>query len=137
MTTTFSKHDTGLIRTVLLFSGLVFISAVLENLTSHWKYFKYAFISETQEVPAKKYSSVWEDYYVNSHPQHASIIPYNIVLAIGVCLCNKWAVYAWNFGDVLISVIARAIYKRFQLNYKDFKEKLKTVPAVIPSNVIN
>lgn len=117
--TVFYKEDTKLFRSVILVSGIIFSSAILENIISHWKFFKGAFTG----APSN-YSTVWEKYYIESHGQYLQVLPYNLVLSFAVFLCNKWAVYAWNFGDILISVIARATYKRFQLHLVDLKEKM-------------
>lgn len=122
--TEFYKEDTKLFRSITLISGIIFTSAILENLVSHWKYFKVVFYPKRSSENETPYSSVWEHYYMEAHGQYLRIIPYNIVVSILLFLCNKWAVYAWNFGDILISVIARAVYKRFQLHLEDLQEKL-------------
>jgi len=123
--TDFYKEDTKLFRSITLISGIIFTSAILENLVSHWRYFKVAFYPNSSSPSEQSYSSIWEKYYVEAHGQYLRIIPYNIVVSILLFLCNKWAVYAWNFGDILVSVIARAVYKRFQLHLEEFKEKLE------------
>lgn len=120
--TVFYKEDTKLFHSITLISGVIFTSAILENLISHWRYFKDVFYPKSSSL--SMYSSVWEKYYTEAHGQYLRIIPYNMVVSIVLFLCNKWAVYAWNFGDILISVIARAVYKRFQLHLEDFREKL-------------
>ncbi|CAL8093436.1 unnamed protein product [Orchesella dallaii] len=117
--TVFYKEDTDLFRSITLISGIIYSSAILENLVSHWRFFNNPYRESTKmRIP------VWEAYYERSHGQYANVIPYNVVLAIGVFLCNKWAVYAWNFGDILIAVIARAVYQRFKLHHEDLKSKI-------------
>jgi len=52
------------------------------------------------------------------------MLKYNPVIAIIVFLCNKWAVSAWNLGDIFIFICSRALYGRFKCFYEDAKVKL-------------
>ena len=53
------------------------------------------------------------------------IIPYHFTSAMFVFFCAKYAILAWNFGDVLTAVISRVIYYRFKmLNDEASKELL-------------
>lgn len=131
--TTFWKEDTHLMRSVILVSGIIYTSAILENLVSHWSYFKGVFFPAANQG---KEFSVWENYFVKSHSQYLNVVPYNIVFAVGVFICNKCAVYAWNFGDILVAVFARATFKRFQLHFEDFKEKIDNLPTLVTGTVI-
>lgn len=39
---------------------------------------------------------------------------YSSLNILAVFICNKFAVYAWNFGDIFIIIISRALYGKFK-----------------------
>ena len=43
----------------------------------------------------------------------ANFIPHHDVFAVLLILSNKLALYAWNYQDILIMVMSRALYFRF------------------------
>jgi hypothetical protein len=103
------------------------------NIQSYEVKAKRKFISQITEHVANPL----EYYYENSHKEWAKMIPYHSTAAIFVFLCNKWAVYAWNWGDVLISVISRALYGKFKWFDKSVKETLLKPSSGIYFNRIN
>lgn len=108
----FYQEDRHLFRDVGLISGVTFTSAILENLVSYWKVFQ----------PSER--SFWEDFMKTHYAQYSNFLPSHPAIAVSLFICNKLVLYAWDFGDVLIIVIARAMYKRFQNQLADFKRKL-------------
>ncbi|CAG7727747.1 unnamed protein product [Allacma fusca] len=61
--------------------------------------------------------TAWEVYYVRSHGQWVEIVPYHAAIAVYVFISNKLALYAWNYLDITIIVLARAVYFRFKALY--------------------
>lgn len=86
--------------------------------------FTQIFLSCAERVPQPL-----QYYYENSHKQWSLMIPYHATAAIGVFLCNKWAVYAWNFGDIFIAVISRGLYGKFKRFVESVEEKLLKSPS--------
>lgn len=53
-------------------------------------------------------------YYKTDNGQWLKLIPYHEIFPIILFFANKWAVYAWNFMDVFIATLCRAIYFKFE-----------------------
>lgn len=64
-------------------------------------------------------------YYEVSHTHWSDMIPYHPLMAVWVFVCNKLAVYAWNFGDIFIAVVSRALYGQFAEFLKSAVENLR------------
>lgn len=94
----------------LKINGLAFLvmaSAISENAVSHVKSFlKYG--DNTNKT-------ILQWYYEDSHEDWAEVIPYNAWITATVFVCNKWAVYAWNFGDVFVTILSIALYGQFKV----------------------
>ena len=56
-----------------------------------------------------------EVYYIRSHENWAGLIPYHPILGIYVFLSNKFALYAWNYMDITIALLSRALYQKFKV----------------------
>ena len=52
------------------------------------------------------------------------IIPYHFTSAMFVFICAKYAIIAWNFGDVFTAVISRVIYYRFKMINEEASREL-------------
>jgi len=53
------------------------------------------------------------------------LIPSSDIAAVFAFVSNKLAIYSWNFADILIGVLSRAIYFRFKALGLTITEKLK------------
>ncbi|OXA42858.1 Gustatory receptor for sugar taste 64f [Folsomia candida] len=111
--------DASLHLSINTIAGTILISAIAENAVSHLLLFP---LHERVPQPLQY-------YYENSHKQWSLMIPYHATAAIGVFLCNKWAVYAWNFGDIFIAVISRGLYGKFKRFVESVEEKLLKSPS--------
>ena len=60
-------------------------------------------------------ASALEVYYIRSHESWASLVPYHPILGIYVFLSNKFALYAWNYMDITIALLSRALYQKFKV----------------------
>lgn len=120
---TFYYEDTNLALHVNLIAGLIFTSGILENACSHWKVLViHGNATLPWEETAQGSPSIWATYWWTTHyTRFTHFIPYNVFISMSLFIFNKWCVYAWTFGDILISVLARALYKRFQLHYQAAK----------------
>ncbi|CAL8102663.1 unnamed protein product [Orchesella dallaii] len=106
--------DARLKRFVNWVSVTILLSAILENATFHFKLFP---VFESTESYGN--ISSLEVFYKRSHSHWALYIPYNPIVTFLLFLTNKWALYIWNFGDVFIAVLARAVYFRFSAILKN------------------
>lgn len=109
-------HDHQLWKDVRLIAGILFTSAIIQNGLTHWNV-----------LPGSRKSShmsAIEVYYLKHFPNYFKVVPYNPIFAIALFICDKCILYAWTFGDVLIAICARAIYKQFQLHSELIKRDM-------------
>lgn len=122
--------DTKLQLHVNLIAGLIFTSAVLENFCYHWKVVAvqlhgnvtYPWDSYTGRVSIPSMPPTY--WWIHQCNRFTDLIPYNALLSTFLFLLNKWCLYAWNFEDILIITMARAVYMRFMLHYEATKMAL-------------
>jgi len=125
---TYYSEDTNLALHTNLIAGLLLTSGILENICSHWKvlvlHWNSTLLSE-HTLKKQGYSgtsptpSIWATYWwTTEYNRFTHLIPYNFPLSLALYVFNKWCLYAWNFGDIFIAVISRALYKRFQLHHQ-------------------
>ncbi len=127
--------DTNLQLHINLIAGLILTSAVLENLTFHWKVVAihgnvtYPWDSFNDRRSTLSISATY--WWVHHYSKFTDLIPYNAPLSTFLFIINKWCVYAWNYGDILIITMARALYMRFLLRYEASKMVLEMRETVI------
>lgn len=123
LSTTFYLEDKNLWRDINLIAGITYTCGILENACSYWKVVVIHGSGKALPwAPHQQPSSIWETFWWLQHYRRfTTIIPYNATCSILMFICNKWCVYAWNFGDIFICVMARALYQRFHLNYHAVK----------------
>ncbi|CAL8093427.1 unnamed protein product [Orchesella dallaii] len=121
----YSKKDTTLRRDMLIISGAILSSAILENGVLHLEY-----LNELDSISGEKYSNktdnltTLESYYWRSQSHWGNILGYNWALAVLAFIQHKWILYSWNYIDILIAVFARAMYFQFKSLYKVAKTKV-------------
>lgn len=134
---TFSREDHKLRFYVNLIAGLLLTSGILENLCSHWK---MVAVPGNEPIPwdptrNRQTASVWEAYWwMHFYHKVKTVVPYNTVLSVSLFFFNKWCLYAWNFGDILISVLALAIYRKFKLNYEAAADACESIQVSAVNN---
>lgn len=138
--TTFYSEDSRLFLSVTIVSGVIYCFGIIENFGSHWQVIRDTYFARNHTIQTSDgvvtdtgKITLAENYFRDEYPQFIGLIPYNLAAAIAFYIGDKLAVYAWNFADILIAVIGRAMYKRFQLHYKHFKEKLDNDPSLFES----
>ena len=57
-------------------------------------------------------------YYTNNHARWEELVPYNTFMGLYTFLADKLAWYSWNYADVLIYILARALSFKFQALYR-------------------
>ncbi|CAG7717220.1 unnamed protein product [Allacma fusca] len=108
----FTKPDVHLFRDVNLVAAVVMISAILENLFVNLKYFP---MGQEAEVRLQKLNrSALEEYFINCNYQWSVLVAYHHALNLFTFVNNKLALYAWNYADITIILLSRAIYFKFQ-----------------------
>jgi hypothetical protein len=68
------------------------------------------------------FDEVLKDYY-DSNQYISNFFNYNSVITLIFLFVNKLATYAWNFGDIFLMVISRALYARYA-SLNNFLESL-------------
>ncbi|CAG7722153.1 unnamed protein product [Allacma fusca] len=110
----FSKPDITLSHDVKLVTAIVMTSAVLENVVGHLSLFPILVPENGAVNSPVRNISAWETYYVRSHQLWANVIPFNLAVSIFVFISNKIGLYAWNYMDLTIVILARAMYFKFK-----------------------
>ena len=67
---------------------------------------------------------ILEEYF-NTYYQWKSLVPYNPWTAVYLFFMNKCVIYGWNYCDVLIILIARALFMKFKLLNTQVEERLR------------
>lgn len=96
-------------------------SAIFENLVSHGN---VIILRGNYTDNYKQPLDIWQVYWEIHYTKYAKFIPYTNFLSIFLFMCNKLCVYAWNFGDVLVSVIAYALYIRMKTFIKSVQTEM-------------
>ncbi|CAG7718720.1 unnamed protein product [Allacma fusca] len=122
--------DQKLFRDVNIIALCIFTSCILEHSYAHLKFFPIVGNSERRLIARKDLqvklanASAWETYYWRSHPFVGDIIPYHFISAFGVFILAKYSILAWNFGDILVTVMSRALYYRFKMLHQQAQQIL-------------
>lgn len=103
-----------LFRDLNIIAGFLLSVSILQNGLTHWNIFVSPKLLQQK--------SILEVYYNTYFPKYPNVIDYNPFLALALFLCDKWTIYAWTFGDALISVIGYTIYKKFKI-YNEHNSK--------------
>lgn len=109
--------DTTLWRDTSFITGLILLSAILENGVLHLEYFRELRKINGGKFPNDNKTSL-ETYYVRAHHHLNQVLGYNPVMAVLAFLQHKLILYSWNYMDILIAVFARAMYFRFKSLYE-------------------
>jgi hypothetical protein len=67
-----------------------------------------------QEIEEHKFG-IWKTVAWRSHKLRTEILPPNAFLDIFLFVSNKLAFCAWNFTDLLIIILCRALYFKFRI----------------------
>ncbi|ODM89734.1 Gustatory receptor for sugar taste 64f [Orchesella cincta] len=114
----YSKKDIYLYRTVVITSIVLFTSAVLENAVLHMEFFE---VFDDINGHIVKYgketgnASVIKMYYWRGHTYWNGVVGYHPIFAVIAFLVHKWVLYGWNYIDVLMALICRALYFKFKV----------------------
>ncbi|CAG7725807.1 unnamed protein product [Allacma fusca] len=134
------KIDQNLFRDVNTLAIFMYTSCILEHSFAHLKFFPIVENSELRLLNVKdlKYplqnASAWETYYWRSHPFVGDLIPYHFVSAFTIFICSKYCILAWNFGDILVAVMSRALSYRFKMLYEQASEELLSDNGLVTKN---
>ncbi|CAG7670356.1 unnamed protein product [Allacma fusca] len=126
----FTKPDKRLFRDVNLIAGIVMASAILEN--AFWHAALSPIIEKakaTNNTMTAENSSPWKNNYGRAQIMWASFLPENFITASLMFLSNKLAFYSWNFMDLFIVVLARAMYFKFKALCLQAKSELLSTNA--------
>ncbi|CAG7716022.1 unnamed protein product [Allacma fusca] len=122
--------DKNLFRDSVLISGCIYTFCIFEHAFSHLKFFPLVEVAERRLLSEPKVQGIlknataWETYYWRSHPFLPTIVPFSNFVAITFFLLSKFAIFAWDFGDILISVLSRALYYKFKLLIEQAETRL-------------
>ncbi|ODM89736.1 Gustatory receptor for sugar taste 64a [Orchesella cincta] len=121
----YSKPDTKLKRDIRLIAVVILVSAVLENATLHIL-FSVEYANDTSKGYPRPNGNLSfpEAYYKGFHKSWWYYISYNPVVAIIAFIQHKWTLFAWNYIDILIAVLGRALYYKFKILCESSKEVL-------------
>ncbi|CAL8136714.1 unnamed protein product [Orchesella dallaii] len=125
--TCYSKKDTKLWRDVIIIGTLLMSSIILENAVLHLKYFRELddFTENTRVYNRSATFTSFESFYWRSNPHWASALGYNWFVAVIAFLQHKCVVYAWNYIDILLAIVGRALYFQFKALGEVAEKKVK------------
>ncbi|CAL8136734.1 unnamed protein product [Orchesella dallaii] len=125
--TCYSKKDTKLWRDVIIIGTLLMSSIVLENGVLHLKYFRELdnFTETTTVYNHSATFTSFESFYWRSNPHWASALGYHWFVAVIAFLQHKWMLYAWNYIDILLAIVGRALYFQFKALCEIAEKKVK------------
>ena len=73
-------------------------------------------VNGTAEIEQGLRRGLWEEYYMeHTQPKWSAVVPYNFWLSLLIFLWNKFCLYGWNFIDIFITILSRAIYFKFKI----------------------
>lgn len=126
----YNLPDRNLYLNIHLLAGLILTSGICENFFVHWKTFAiprnnphFPWASNLTFCQGSYLQRYW---WFHQYRKYKSLIPYNPFVAVFTIIANKWGLYAWNFGDVLLCCLSRSLYQKFYLHYKYTKITLET-----------
>lgn len=144
------KEDKYLPLFINVVSSSIMISAILENISFHFKLFPVfgnMFASLRNDCQEKRVSinlilyfseppiqnmTSFEVYYMRSHGFWAKTVPFTPYHAVLLLITNKLSLYAWNFSDILATVLCRALRYQFDtLNENIGIKRMKFYAKVI------
>lgn len=142
LTPVFCYKDVNLQLHVYLIASIIFVSAILENLSFYWK---VKAVHGNVRCPwdsingRKSIQSIQATYWsVHHYNKFTDLIQYNATLSTFLFVFNKLCVYVWNFGDILFIIMSKALYMRLYLHYKASKMECKPcVIAVVLHKIIH
>lgn len=104
----------------LILTAFFMISAITEHVLHD--------INIEQRLCENSTSDFLECYFIHGNEYLSHVLPYNPLLSIAIFILNKFATLSWNFQDLLIGLLARALCANFTVitqhlktTYKDFK----------------
>ncbi|ODM93662.1 Gustatory receptor for sugar taste 64a [Orchesella cincta] len=107
--------DVGLKKFSILVPGFVMTSAILENVCFHFRMFPVF------DPPPNINNLTWgafQVYYDRHHTNWSLLVPFHPIIGTLLILANKFALYAWNYADLLVVVMCRALAFRFAALYR-------------------
>ncbi|CAL8093421.1 unnamed protein product [Orchesella dallaii] len=121
----YSKPDGKLRRDIRLIAIVILLSAILENAVLHIL-FTVEYANGTNSGKGKKHANktFGEAYYTGFHKSWANCISYHPVVATIAFIQHKCTMLAWNYIDILIAVLGRALYYKFKIISELAKESL-------------
>ncbi|CAL8110756.1 unnamed protein product [Orchesella dallaii] len=111
--------DVGLRKFSILVPGFIMTSAILENICFHFRMFPVF------DPPPDINNLTWgafQVYYDRHHTNWSLLVPFHPILGTLLILANKFALYAWNYADLLVVVLCRALAFRFAALYRQVED---------------
>lgn len=131
----FNITDKTLPRDTFLITVVVFLSAALENAVLHVTYFKELHPTNIHLIAKDETNmTTFEVFMLRSHPRMYQLFGYHPVFALYVFLQHKLLLYSWNFVDIAIAVLGRAIHFRFKYLFEYFNECDPQTPILVDTN---
>ncbi|CAL8122973.1 unnamed protein product [Orchesella dallaii] len=96
-------------KDVKLITTFVLLDCLGENILYHFHAMK---LEQREKMSALSFSDFLRDYY-DSNQYIFPFFSYNAIVSLALLVTNKLATYAWNFGDIILILISRALYGRY------------------------
>lgn len=119
----YTSPDIKLRQHMIFLTILMTISTIMENLLLDFNRVRFQCFT----------SEVMKCYYSKIFPHWDYLLGYNHFLGVGLFFIHKWIWYGLNYADLLIAVVVRALYEKFNTLNKIAKEKLLKVRPVSSS----
>lgn len=123
----FSKPDTTLRRDSAIIACLIIVPLFVANALNISLYVKELYSINNARLLLGTLSeniTSLEIIYYNDCSNWANLFEYNWVIALAAIVQKRWMVLVWNYMEVCIAVIGRALYFRFKVLHELAEEKL-------------
>ncbi|CAG7828156.1 unnamed protein product, partial [Allacma fusca] len=120
----YNNEDRTLKRDVWLIFGLLFTSAVFENLLQ--QSIQFTLLDWILDPTMDNFDPL-RSYFYNHHYRWSTQFPYHVALSCLFFIWNKLSLYAWNFVDIFVIIVSRALYFQFRAIEKHARENILKV----------